>query len=707
MNSPNLSSPNLNWARVLLHTLVEGGAGHACISPGSRSTPLTLAAAELADQSERFTTSVHIDERSAAFFGLGYAKATGLPAILICTSGTAGANYFPAIIEAKQSHIPLLVLTADRPAELRDCGSWQTIDQIKLFGDHVRDFTEVALPEQTPEALRYLQALARRSFGRCLGPKAGPVHLNLPFREPLMGADFDSSSGSGDETQSAREAEDALDWSEGSFASKSVVRSADFGLHARSRGILPPAPKPELIDQIAGLVRAYPRGLILAGRNRYATSEYATALSELASRTGYPILAEPMGGLRFASRPDTADDQSIARSIDQSTDQSIALPLIVSGYAALLRDEAWASAHFPQVILRFGASFTWKHVAMYLRAASESRSGLRQFVLDPQHRWDDPTHAASQMIAADEVAFAEALCDRLKLDTELRAPEISSDAVDNDPRSEWRDRWAEVDRVVEDARTDLLASEASGSAWVYETLMRSLPDNALIYVANSMAVRDLDSFTRTSDKSLRVLCNRGTAGIDGTVSSALGAALGSGRPSILVTGDLAFLHDLNGLGVQGLGLRTNADSEWSSTAPDQSSGLDSDLRQDPDRETDMDQDPARDLNPSPKPMLDLSVVLIDDGGGGIFDHMPIAKADSCLPRQDFQRYFRTKPGADLNAAAKTYGIPMRSTSDDSQLRDALADSIGRPGLEIFHIQIDPAENLEAHCRFWEQVSRGG
>lgn len=608
---------NLAWARALVDALLRGGVRHTCVSPGSRSSPLALAIAERPELS----TSIHIDERSGAFFGLGYARSTGSPALLVCTSGTAGANYYPAVIESSHSRVPLIVLTADRPPELRETGAWQTIDQARLFGGFARWFVDVPPPADEPFMWRTLRSIAARAVAVAQGPPAGPVHLNLPFREPLVPETL------------------------GDFMPSSAIQSSI------EVSPTPIAADPAVIEALAARIAAEPRGLILAGPID-PPAGYAEALTRLAAACGYPILAEPIGGLRYGPHPKT---------------------LILTGHAALMRTPGWMDAHPPRLVLRFGASLTWKHVAEFLSRNPDTV----QVVIDPGHTWDDPTRRAALWVHADPVAMADGLALRLQ---DLgggsdvgSGPDVGSDpGVGADPdvgarhqvralaAEEWAARWRAADTAVRDlTRACIDSAGADTVAWVYPLLLAHLPDDALLYAANSMAVRDLDTFTGPAEQRIRAIANRGAAGIDGTISSALGAAFGSGKPALLVTGDLAFLHDLNGLGaVIGASPAARADG------------------------------------------VDLTIVVLNDDGGGIFAHLPIASHATAT----FERFFRTPTGADLAAACATWGVLHTRVHDPTELAAALGEMGSRPGVRVIEVPIDLDANTAMHRRLWASVA---
>ncbi len=360
---PSTADLNLAWARVLVDELIRGGVRHVCVSPGSRSAPLVVAVAERAD----LATSVHVDERSAGFFALGHARASGRPAALVCTSGSAGAHYLPAVIEAHMSRVPLVILTADRPPELRDTGAWQTIDQAHLFGRFARWFAD--LPPPTAGLVRYARSVAARAAATAAGRPAGPVHLNVPFREPLVPE--------GEGGVAGRWGDDDLVAIAGRPAGQPWVAVAPAA----------PAVDAAVVADLAARIRVSPRGLILAGLTDPPPG-YADALARLAAAAGYPILAEPGGGLRFGPH-DRAH--------------------VVTGYDAFLRAPRWCAAHAPDLVLRFGASFTWRPVAQLL----EAHAGAAQVVVDPDGAWDDPTRLAALRVAAAPTALCDAVAEAL------------------------------------------------------------------------------------------------------------------------------------------------------------------------------------------------------------------------------------------------------------------------------------------------------
>lgn len=623
---------NTAAAEALLAGLRDGGLAHVALSPGSRSTPLALAAATLPGLS----LSIHLDERSAAFCALGFARASGRPAAMVCTSGTAGANAYGAVIEAWHSRIPLLVLTADRPPELRAAGAWQTIDQHRLFGSFLRLFLEAAPPGEALElpAERYFADIGRRAARAALGWPPGPVQLNLPFREPLA----PEAPWPGGEPAVA--APPAPAGPSAAAPSAEAAVPADPA-PAPALGATPwprPRPAPRDAAGVAGLARAChaaPRGLIVAGLVDPAVqgldpAAWAGALGRLSAATGFPLLAEVASGLRFG-----AQDAS----------------QVIDGYDAFLRPGPWSASQAPDLVLRFGASLTWRPVNQYLAA----HPGARHLVFDALDQGDDPARLAADRSGAGSPPEVDALA-RAIADLGPRAPGAAA------AQASWLASWLRARDLAEVARRQAVERAPEGSTlWLHAQLPGLLAEDSLVVLANSMAVRDLDSFGGRGAKGLRFLCNRGAAGIDGTVSTAVGAALhraaaGLG-PTVLVTGDLAFLHDVNGLGIMGL-----------------------DRRQAP----------------------DLTVIVLDDGGGAIFGYLPVAGLDAAL----FDRCFRTDPGADLAAGCALYGIPHRLAAGRAAFREAWAWAEGQRGIRVIVLAVDMAANQAAHQAYWAAVLAG-
>lgn len=471
---------NILWAHVFVDEIVKAGLGAVVIAPGSRSTPLVMA---FADQDQIPVYSL-VDERGAAFFALGQALASAKPTALVCTSGTALANFFPAVIEANQSNVPLIVLSADRPPELSASGANQSIDQIKFYGGYVRMFTDVALPEAdpSPKLTRYLRTLADRAVNTAVGMSPGPVHLNFPFRKPLEPTPVDSDI-----------TEDTLEDPTGFIAGRAGVFTNI------TRGVV--SPTPEQISLIAQIVGEGHKGLIVCGP-RCPGGDFPQAVLQLAEKTGYPILADALSGLRFHS------------NINKQ---------VFGGYETFLRHDF---VDLPEVILQFGAAPTSKTLNQYLGNLMDTQRVL----VNEYGQWQDEHHLLTDLVWADPTLFCQQLTAQLNTSPDLAW------------LSAWQNAEARTWQVIEDVR----ASEDFEGAIVAQ-VVENLPDGSDLFIASSNPVRHLDQFAQPRPVDLRIFANRGASGIDGTIASALGTASRSSRPLTLIIGDLAFYHDLNSL----------------------------------------------------------------------------------------------------------------------------------------------------------------
>ncbi len=593
----NAANRNTLWAQVFVDELARSGLQAVCITPGSRSTPLTLAfAAE-----PRLRVYSHLDERSAAFFALGLALASGRPVALVCTSGTATANFYPAIIEAGQAQVPLLVLTTDRPHELRDSGANQTIDQVKLYGGHVRWFVEVAPPEANPPALtlRSLRTLAGRALAVAAGSPPGPVHLNFPFRKPL------------EPTPVPGDVPERLEME----APEAVNGRVDGLPFTRfSRGVV--SLSEAQIDTLAAAIQNAPRGLIICGP-RCPSSAFPEALTRLAGLAGYPVLADAVSGVRFGPHVEQAGG------------------LILGGYETFWpagMAQAWPPL---QLVLRFGAMPTAGILEEYLG----SLSGCSQIAIDANGLWTDATHQLSHFIWADPELTCRQVAERLEV-TSTRPTDANWLATFRRAEAE---SWAAIEETL---------AETFFEGGILIDVVEMLPSGATLYVASSMPVRHLDQFVRPSSKRLCVFANRGASGIDGTISSALGAAVATNSPLVLVTGDLAFYHDLTGL----LALRRCG--------------------------------------------VKATIVLINNNGGGIFHRLPIARFDP-----PFTELFLTPHGLDFEPAARMFGANYIRATTRAALREALQASLGAITSSIIEVPTDSAQHERQRREIVNKVKR--
>jgi 2-succinyl-5-enolpyruvyl-6-hydroxy-3-cyclohexene-1-carboxylate synthase len=571
--------PNRNtlWADAFVAELAAGGVSTVCIAPGSRSTPLTVAFAE----HSAIEVFSHLDERSMAFFALGRAKRTGDPTPILSTSGTATANFHPAVIEASQARVPLLVLTADRPPALRDSGANQTIDQQRLYGSAVRWYHELPEPETDGRKLRSLRVTAARALAASTGTPPGPVHLNISFRKPL-----EPTHVPGDVPDDFEcEAPLAANGRDGPFVHTEQGR---------------PALDDATLSRVADALDCE-RGLIVAGPS---TNLDAAAIVALADTTGFPVCADPLSGLRFGSH--------------------LADTPVCGGYDSFLHMDGWPA---PETVLRVGASPTSKALRQYLRDSARE-SGTRQFLVDPAGRWREATFVASDLLVADPNRLAHNLAER----------------VERSASEAWRERFAAAERRYWDLLDDA-HDEGFFEGTVLRDVVADAPDPATLFISNSMSVRDADRFSEPRDGDLTVLGNRGASGIDGIVSTGLGAGSATDDSLILVLGDLAYYHDMNGL----LALSRCG--------------------------------------------VDATIVLVNNDGGGIFRMLPIAEFESVFGQ------FETPHGLDFAPTSELYGFEFVRTDDRAAFRDAYRASLDSAGTQVIELTFD----AERSHRFREEV----
>lgn len=460
------------WARTAVAALADAGLRDVCIAPGSRSTALALAFAAHPDV--RITR--HLDERSAGFFALGMAQALGRPVALLCTSGTATVNFMPAAVEARMAHVPLLLLTADRPPELRHSGANQTIDQIDLYGKQVLWSVDLPLPEAAPPAvaLRNLAATMARALAVAAGLPNGPVHLNFPFRKPF--------EPDGDEAAPAEE---------NAVTAPRIVPGRM-------------APAAETIEQLVDLIREHERGLIVCGPG-CPGGAFAQTVAALAQRSGYPLLADPLSGVRYGPWVEGAT--------------------VVGGYEGILAQgrDPWGA---PQLVLRFGAAPTSKWLNQYLQESAPShRVHIRENGV-----WADDSHQTTLFIQANEILMCEEVLQRLP----ARAGSAWQQTVAATEARYWQTISAHVDGPFFDGL-------------ILYDVVKSLPADALLFVGNSLPVRHLDEYGAPRAVALQLFGNRGASGIDGNISTAAGIAAARQQPVTMVVGDVTFYHDMNGL----------------------------------------------------------------------------------------------------------------------------------------------------------------
>ncbi|MFN2611772.1 MAG: 2-succinyl-5-enolpyruvyl-6-hydroxy-3-cyclohexene-1-carboxylic-acid synthase [Solirubrobacterales bacterium] len=576
-----MDSTNANTALASAFTeeLARCGVSHAVISPGSRSTPLAVALW----RQEGIEVEVILDERSAGFYALGAAQASGEPVAVLCTSGSAAANLHPAAVEADEAAVPLLILTADRPPELRGIGAGQTIDQLKLYGSAVRWFCDVGTHEAGDDGLIHYRSTACRAYATARGdPRPGPVHLNFEWREPL-----------------------APHQDPGSVTTESALALEGRGSEPLTKlSAAPAAPPPGLLEEAAAAIGASERGVIICGR-RPETGD-APLIAELALRSGYPILAEPTSQMRLGPH-------------DRS--------MVISAYDSIARSRPEGLE--PDLVIRFGDMTTSKALRSWI-----ADLGPGQIVINP-HGWNEPSRRATTIVRSDPGLAAAGLRD-------LLAPPSRDGG--------WTGAWLAADQAVITAHaTELAALGELSEPGLHRALGAAHADGDLVYTASSMPIRDQEEFVVAASTSVRFLCNRGANGIDGLLSSGIGAARASGRPTTIILGDLGLVHDMGGL----LALRSLGT-------------------------------PVR-------------IVVIDNGGGGIFHFLPQAKS---LSGDEFEALLGTPSGIGPGQLAALCGIEHRPVTSLDELPAALAAGTG-----LISITVDRHRNVEIHQRLRDAASR--
>ena len=552
------------FCATLVDEWLHCGVRHAVVSPGSRSTPIAL---EIANRQE---IEMHIfhDERSAAFAALGIAKASGVPAILVCSSGTAAVEFHPAVVEAHHSETPILICTADRPAELQGVGAPQTIDQQNLYGVAIRKFVNAEVANDSES--HTWRHIARDLFATSLGDVQGPVHLNLRFREPLMGFATNLPP---------RDANDAVITKKVALPSSRSLRKLNKALESEN-------------------------GLIIAGPENYRVE----SILRLAETLGWPIIADPRSGTRVPNK------------------------LVVAGADAILRDEDFSKRLRPDVVLRFGTLPASKVVNSWL-----SGSGANQVVITTTPSLTDPDRQCSLHIVSD----IDELCAGLV--------SVHSKVSVRKRSLSWLDKWVAAEDSAQKAINAALADEPGlTEPGVARAIYALVPEASHLVVSSSMPIRDVEWFGAPRN-GLRVHANRGANGIDGVVSTAVGVALATRQPTTLLIGDIALLHDVNGL-----------------------------------------------INLASR-KIDLRIVVIDNNGGGIFSFLPQAQA---LDEAKFEKIFGTPHDANIKMLAQAHQINTHELTNISDLAEVLSQR----GPWLARVVTDRQENVKVHERINQMVA---
>lgn len=573
---------NMFWGGVIAEVLVRLGVQYAVIAPGSRSGPLTIGFAS----NKKLKAIPVLDERSAGFFALGLAKQTHRPVVLICSSGTAAANFYPAIIEARMSKVPLIVLTADRPPEARECHSGQTIDQVKMYGDYAVFYKELALPEAEFDLFYYLRQTISHAFERSIYPQAGPVHLNVPFRDPLAPIQDDSFG--------AFLKEFDLDQFFNEVVNSSN-KSIDFKIDNHSL----------IYREIASANK----GLIVVGTVQYQNpEEFVELLSQFARSLGWPVLAEGLSPVR---------------------NYETKFPALITRYDTILRNPDLAESLKPEHVIQIGNLPTSKILRAWLKS-----NKAKTWILEASSENIDPTHGNATFMRINPSLFMKYFNSNKK---------VSSNTS-----------YAQLWNQLEFQADSLIASSLEKCDWPFEgkvawLLSKNLPKATPVFIATSMPVRDVEFFWQKNDLKIQPFFNRGANGIDGIVSTALGVAH-ENKPAVLLVGDLTLLHDSNGLLIKNYFKGS------------------------------------------------LTIVLINNEGGRLFEFLPIAQFGSI-----FEEYFITPQDANFEKLAQYHGFDYYQPKSWDNFC-SLISNLPQEGIRIIEMITDGKNDVAFRKNLFKTVS---
>jgi len=575
---------NIIWSSAFVNELAANGVKVACISPGSRNTPLTLAFAS----DKRIKKYVSIDERSSAFFALGLAKVKNEPIVLVTTSGTATAELYPAIIEAYKQRIPLIVCTADRPPGFLERGANQTINQQNIYANHIRFFKDLGMPKINCEEIRNVRKTARESVYVSLYKNPGPVHLNFPFDKPFEPDAFTN------------------------VISKSlydIAGSKEPIAFKKSKRQKEPIFNKKLFDNLSDTLNKTEKGIIIVGPENYR-DDFAKKVVRLAEKLNYPILADGVSQLRF--------------NVNSNKN-------LISNFDAFLRSVKFSAEHKPDIILHFGRTVTSKGLEDYL-----TKIKCQKYLINEFGDIFDPTNNTTASFNYLPSLFCEEIINR-----------INKKPV----KSEWLNSFKRADKITEGIK-DKLISNANFpvESRIINEVIDLIPPKSNIMLSNSMPIRDFDYFASGTYKKITVYNNRGASGVDGIISTAMGIAEKSKKNTFLLTGDIAFYYDLNGLLL------------------------------------------------SKNKSIRLTVILINNNGGGIFRVLPISKYKNV-----FEKYFLTSHYLNFGKIIKGYGVKYTLIKSWNHFRKSFISAAENKNLQVLEIKTDSAQSFKIREQFWRKV----
>ncbi len=578
---------NILWTETFVRELVSLGVKYVSISPGSRNTPLTLAFAN----NKKIKSFVHIDERSSGFFALGLAKASNTPVAVVCTSGTATVELYPAIVEAYQQRVPLIICTADRPPELINSGANQTINQNNLYKNHIRWFFDVGLPELTIPKLKELKSAAKKSFYYSTQESRGPVHLNFPFRKPFEPKTFT------DEVNN-----DITNFAKTVLSKKEEIYLKDKKDFSKEKWFL----------KISGYIKKFEKGLIIVGPDNY-NSKFIKNCQKLSEKLSYPILADGTSQLRFGSHSNKN---------------------IIANFDAFLRSDEFFQNHQPDIIIQFGRTVTSKGLDTFLENCNASRFMINEF-----GDWFDPSNKSIDSFACKPYIFCEELIKTIDAKKIKRQNTV------------WLQSFNRAEQITLELKKKIVdQSNFPNEPRIINEIIQAVPDDCQIMISNSMPVRDFDYFADNVNKKIIVFNNRGASGIDGITSTALGIAAVGSKPTVLITGDLAFYYDLNGL----LGAK--------------------------------------------KYSIPLIVILVNNNGGGIFEILPISSYGKV-----FEKYFIAQHDLDFKYFVDAYRGNYKLIKSWNDFQVSFKAAFTKKNFSVLEIKTNAVESLKLRRQFWKAV----
>lgn len=568
---------NILWAELFVDQLARCGVKHVCISPGSRSTPLTFAFA----QNNKIKKFVIIDERSSAFFALGLAKSTNTPVAVVTTSGTATAELYSAIVEAYQQRAPLIICTGDRPPELYNTGANQTINQIDIYKNHIRKFYNAGLPSISKKKLLLIKKIAAEIFDVSLNKNRGPVHINFPFNKPFEPDSF-------------------TDKIDENFLKE--IRSINFYKKAENKNF-----QIKIFEKICGQINKTAKGIIICGPGEYEKS-FHNLLNKFSEKIKFPVFADASSSARFTNNKN-----------------------VITNYDSFFRSEKFVNNFDPQLILQFGAAPTTKHSLEFFEKSKAEKILINEFgdLLDP-------SKTSSIILKAKPETFLSKFL-RKNILSKRESAYLNSIKIINNWINDFRENKIEKAQFPFDGK-------------IISEILSVIPSGSNLFISNSMPVRDLDCFAGASNKNIKVFSNRGASGIDGITSTALGIAASSKKKTILITGDLAFYHDLNGL---------LAAKNYS---------------------------------------IPLIIILINNNGGSIFEMLPVSKHKNI-----FNRYFKTPHQLDFKKFVEGYAGNFVNIKNWNSLKTEFAKALKQKNFSVLHFKTDSAKSHLIRKAFWKEA----